>query len=205
MTSALDSLRERRSDIADVFEFMALTGIRWGEARATRVSWMSETPLPQLNVERSHSDRYDEKDPKSWRGTRSIPLSPRAVEIFQAHAAGKRPSDYLFLNKQGGQLKVGVARKFSLGFRRHALRHYAASTWLRLGTPVHEVAEYLGDDPRTVLAVYAHVLGEGQRRDFAQRLAIAERASQNPGNSRATSDRAVSPAVQELDQKGFGI
>ncbi|PYC99754.1 hypothetical protein B4U78_014445 [Microbacterium esteraromaticum] len=74
-------------------------------------------------------------------------LSPRAVEIFQAHAAGKRPSDYLFLNKQGGQLKVGVARKFSLGFRRHDLRHYAALTWLRLGTPVHEVAEYLGDDP----------------------------------------------------------
>ena len=50
------------------------------------------------------------------------------------------------------------------------LRHFAASTWLRLGTPVHEVAEYLGDDPRTVLAVYAHVLGEGQRRDHAQRL-----------------------------------
>lgn len=205
LTSTLDTLRERRSDIADVFEFMALTGIRWGEARAARVSWMSEAPLPQLNVERSHSDRYDEKDPKSWRGTRSIPLSPRAVEIFQAHAAGKRPGDYLFLNKQGGQLKVGVARKFPLGFRRHALRHYAASTWLRLGTPVHEVAEYLGDDPRTVLAVYAHVLGEGQRRDFAQRLAIAERASQNPGNSRATSGHAASPATQDLEQTGFGI
>lgn len=58
--------------------------------------------------------------------------------------------------------------------RVHALRHYAASTWLRLGTPVHEVAEYLGDEARTVLAVYAHVLGEGQRRDHLRRLASAE-------------------------------
>lgn len=205
VTSALSAVRERRPDIADVFEFMALTGIRWGEARATRVGWMSEIPLAQLNVERSHSDRYAEKDPKSWRGTRSIPLSPRAVEIFRAHAAGKRGDDYLFTNKQGGQLKVGVARKFSLGFRRHALRHYAASTWLRLGTPVHEVAEYLGDDPRTVLAVYAHVLGEGQRRDFAQRLGAAEQQSQNPGNSRATSDPALPQTAHPQASNGFGI
>jgi hypothetical protein len=46
-----------------------------------------------------------------------------------------------------------------------------ASTWLRLGTPVHEVAEYLGDDPRTVLAVYAHVLGEDQGREHLRHLA----------------------------------
>ena len=174
IVSTLRDLRERRSDIADVFEFMALTGMRWGEVRAIRASWFTELPLPQLNVERSHSDRYDEKGPKSWRGTRSIPLSPRGVQIIRAHANGKSPSDYLFTNRLGGQLTVNLARKFPLGFRRHALRHFAASAWLRLGTPVHEVAEYLGDDPRTVLKVYAHVLGEGQRRDFAQRLAAAE-------------------------------
>lgn len=205
ITSALGALRERRSDIADVFEFMALTGIRWGEARAARVSWMSETTLHQLNVERSHSDRYAEKDPKSWRGTRSIPLSPRAIEIFQAHSAGKQSSDYLFTNHFGGQLSVGVVRKFPLGFRRHALRHYAASTWLRLGTPVHEVAEYLGDDPRTVLAVYAHVLGEGQRLDFAHRLAAAEVESKNPGNSTATSDPTAPQPAQIPSRDGFGI
>jgi integrase len=159
VAAVLATLRERRSDIADVFEFMSLTGVRWGELRAIRVHWLSEVPLAQLGVERSHSDRYEEKAPKSWRGTRPVPLSPRAAAIFRQHAAGKGPDDY------------------PLGFRRHALRHYAASTWLRLGTPVHEVAEYLGDDARTVLAVYAHVLGEGQRRDHVTRLAAAE----NPG------------------------
>lgn len=156
-------------------------------------------------MDRSHSDRYAEKDPKSWRGTRSIPLSPRAVEIFRAHAAGKEATDYLFTNRHGMQLSVGVARKFPLGFRRHSLRHYAASTWLRLGTPVHEVAEYLGDDPRTVLAVYAHVLGEGQRLDFVQRLAAAEKRFGNRGNSTATSDPAAPESVGTPGEDRFGI
>jgi integrase len=186
VAAVLTVLRQRRSDIADVFEFMSLTGVRWGELRAIRVGWLSEVPLAQLNVERSHSDRYEEKGPKSWRGTRPVPLSPRALAIFRQYAAGKAADDYLFTNQQGGQLSVGVVRKFPLGFRRHALRHYAASTWLRLGTPVHEVAEYLGDDPRTVLAVYAHILGEGQRRDHVRRLAAAEKFGQEPGHSRDT-------------------
>lgn len=175
LTEVLQSVRDRRPDIADVLEFMSLTGIRWGEARALRASSLSESQLPQLLVEKSHSDRFEEKDPKSWRGIRPVPLSPRALDIFNAHAKGKEPNDYLFTNQRGEQLKVGVVRKFPLGFERHNLRHYAASTWLRLGTPVHEVAEYLGDDPRTVLSVYAHILGEDQRRAHAARLAQAER------------------------------
>ena len=174
LAATLQAVRDRRPDVADVFEFMSLTGIRWGEARALRVQSLSLTPIAQLLVERSHSDRYKEKDPKTWRGNRPVPLSPRALEIFKQHARGKSSDDYLFTNRAGNQLAVGVVRKFPLGFERHNLRHFAASTWLRLGTPVHEVAEYLGDDPRTVLAVYAHVLGEDQRRDHADRLARAE-------------------------------
>ncbi|MCB8044042.1 tyrosine-type recombinase/integrase [Microbacterium oxydans] len=172
VASALTELRARRSDIADVFEFLSLTGLRWGELRALRTNALSDVPLPQLIVERSHSDHYEEKEPKTWRGARLIPLSPRAVAIFRDHAHGKPPDAYLFTNRRGAQLSVGVVRKFPLGFRRHALRHYAASTWLRLGTPVNEVAEYLGDDPRTVLAVYAHVLGttSGARTCDASRL-----------------------------------
>lgn len=148
-------------------------------------------PLPQLSVIRSHSDNYAEKDPKSWRGTRLVPLSPRALEIYEKHAAGKRADDYLFTNRHGAQLRVGVVRKFPIGFRRHALRHYATSTWLRLSTPVHEVAEYLGDDPRTVLKIYAHILGEGQRRDFINRLATAEATRKSPDTPRTLELRTL--------------
>lgn len=174
LADKLDEIRGLRPDVADVFEFMSLTGIRWGEARALRASSISRLPLPQLVIDRSHSDNYDEKNPKSWRGERAVPMSPRALELFTNHAREKSPDDYLFTNQLGRQLSVGTVRKYPLGFARHALRHYAASTWLRLGTPVHEVAEYLGDEPRTVLAVYAHVLGERQRREHAERLASAE-------------------------------
>ncbi|WP_193597852.1 tyrosine-type recombinase/integrase [Microbacterium sp. YJN-G] len=205
VTSTLALLRERRSDIADVFEFMSLTGIRWGEARAARVSWLSEHGLTQLNVRRSHSDGYAEKNPKSWRGTRSIPLSPRAVEIFHAHAAGRSTSSYVFTNQLGGQLSANLVRKFPLGFRRHALRHFAASTWLRLGTPINEVAEYLGDEARTVLTTYAHVLGEGQRRDFVDRLAAAESKSQNRVHSTYTWGPESAPPSGPSDRPEFGI
>ncbi|QGU27787.1 hypothetical protein D7D94_08985 [Microbacterium oryzae] len=205
VAAAIAALRERRSDIADLFEFMALTGVRWGEARAIRVHWLSESSFAQLNVERSHSDGYAEKAPKSWRGKRSIPLSPRALEIFRTHAAEKQPTDYLFTNQQGGQLKVGIARKFPLGFRRHALRHFAASTWLRLGAPVNEVAEYLGDDPRTVLTVYAHILGEEQRHGFAQRLAAAEQTFQKSVHSTYTSGSNEAPSAPYAKQERIGI
>jgi len=205
LAAKLATLRERREDIADVYEFKSLTGLRWGELRAARVGWLIELPLAQLSVTRSHSDSYEEKAPKSWRGTRLVPLSPRALALFQKYATGKPADAYLFTNRYGGQLKAGVVRKFSLGFRRHALRHYAASTWLRLGTPVHEVAEYLGDDPRTVLKIYAHILGEGQRRDFVQRLSDAETAQQKPGHHRDT-DGPSSPAMPpHPDSSSFGI
>ncbi|APZ33282.1 hypothetical protein BOH66_02495 [Microbacterium aurum] len=177
LTAAISAVRRKREDIADLYEFKSLTGLRWGELRAARVSWLIERPLPQLIVTRSHSDGYDEKDPKSWRGTRPVPLSPRALAIFHRYARGKQQDEYLFTNRRGDQFKVTTVRKYPIGFHRHALRHYAASTWLRLGTPIHEVAEYLGDDPRTVLRVYAHILGEGQRRDHINRLAAAENSA----------------------------
>lgn len=194
LVESIARVREKRPDVADVFEFMSLTGIRWGEARALRAASLSASPFPQLIVERSHSDKYDEKNPKSWRGIRTLPLSPRAVEIFRQYSERKEPDDYLFTNSRGEQLSVGVLRKFPLGFERHNLRHYAASTWLRLGTPVNEVAEYLGDDPRTVLAVYAHVLGEDQRRDHAERLARAEGRTQSgdPWGTRPLGSEAAS-------------
>ena len=45
----------------------------------------------------------------------------------------------------------------------HDLRHYAASSWLRAGLPVHQVAKWLGHkNASTLLRIYAHVLGEQQ-------------------------------------------
>jgi integrase len=40
----------------------------------------------------------------------------------------------------------------------HVLRHTAATLALTEGVPVHIVAARLGDDPKTVLSVYSHLL-----------------------------------------------
>ena len=40
----------------------------------------------------------------------------------------------------------------------HILRHTAATLALTAGVPVHIVAARLGDDPKTVLSTYAHLL-----------------------------------------------
>jgi integrase len=40
----------------------------------------------------------------------------------------------------------------------HVLRHTTATLALTHGVPVHIVAARLGDDPKTILAVYAHLL-----------------------------------------------
>jgi len=40
----------------------------------------------------------------------------------------------------------------------HVLRHTAATLALTAGVPVHIVAARLGDDPKTVLSTYAHLL-----------------------------------------------
>lgn len=40
----------------------------------------------------------------------------------------------------------------------HTLRHTSATLALTAGVPVHIVAARLGDDPKTLLGTYAHLL-----------------------------------------------
>jgi integrase len=52
----------------------------------------------------------------------------------------------------------------------HTLRHTAATLMLVNGIPVHVAAARLGDDPRTVLDRYAHLLPQSDS-EAAERLA----------------------------------
>ena len=54
----------------------------------------------------------------------------------------------------------------------HVLRHTAASLALTAGVPVHIVAARLGDDPKTVLGVYSHLLPQSDE-IAAERVAAA--------------------------------
>lgn len=173
--AVLAAQRERSAHGALITEFLSLTGLRWGELRAARVSSLRDLPFPALFISRSHSDGYGEKSTKN-RERRSVPLVDRAHAIARGWAAGKLPGDYLATSATGLQVRGNYFRRSvawtttASGYTVHDLRHFAASMWLRNGVPINQVAVWLGDDPRTVLKVYAHVLGEAQDAEALRRL-----------------------------------
>lgn len=176
LAAVLDAQRSRSPHGALITEWLSLTGLRWSELRALRVGDLQDVPFPAVRVLRAASDGYAEKSPKTVRGRRTVPLVARAHEIAKEWAAGKAPSDYLATSATGLQLRGTYFRRAvawtttSPDHTIHDLRHYAASTWLRQGIPINQVAAWLGDDPRTVLRVYAHVLGEAQDMEALRRL-----------------------------------
>lgn len=154
--------------MAEVTEFISLTGLRWSELRSLRVRNLENLTHPAIRVLRAHSEGYEEKGTKTRKG-RSVPLVARAYAIAQQRAQGRAPDDYLFASKTERQLRVNLFRRYlnwgdtAHGYTIHSLRHYAASSWLRAGIPVNQVSEWLGHrNPNTTLRIYAHVLGEAQ-------------------------------------------
>lgn len=168
LLSTISQQRDLNAWMAEITEFLSLTGLRWSELRAVRIKSLQDLPFPALHISRAQSDGYAEKGTKT-RMPRRVPLTARASEIAHERAGARAPNEYLFVSKTGKQLKGGLFRRYvkwtetSRGHTIHDLRHYAASSWLRAGIPVHQVAQWLGHkNPSTTLRVYAHVLGEGQ-------------------------------------------
>ena len=176
LTAIIEAQRERSPHGGLITEWLSLSGLRWSELRALRVADLQDLPFPAVRVLRAQSDGYAEQAPKSARGRRAVPLVSRAHEIAREWASGKSSTDYLATSATGVQLCGSYFRRAvawtttSPDHSIHDLRHYAASSWLRQGVPINQVAAWLGDDPRTVLKVYAHVLGEAQDIEALRRL-----------------------------------
>jgi integrase len=116
--------------------------------------------------------------PKSGRGWRSVALDSATVAALERHRdtqlverafAGDAYDDHdLVFCDELGRLLPPQRLTDAFGRHRrgaglptgtlHVLRHTAASLLLADGVPLHVVAARLGDDPATVLAVYAHPL-----------------------------------------------
>lgn len=193
----LEAQRASSAHYAAITEWTSLSGLRWSESRALPVSDLHDVPFPAVWVRRTQSQGYEEKAPKTGNGERAVPLTDRAREIAREATAGKRPERYLFTSPAGRQLSMNLYRqliKWSVTAPRkrpHMLRHYCASQWLRAGIPINQVAEWLGDDPRTVLKVYAHVMGERQTMEALRRL--NEMASGPSRDPRAFSESVNRP------------
>lgn len=166
LEATLTAIREFSPQSAEVVEFLALTGLRFGELSALRVGHIVELPHPALLVSRSKTGSYMEKGTKSGRA-RKVPLVSRASEIVIRRSLGKAPNDLVFEGPRDGQLAANnFARDAKLrltapGHRLHDLRHTAATNWLRAGIDVKTASKWLGHaDSTTTLRRYAHWMGD---------------------------------------------
>jgi integrase len=130
--------------------------------------------------------------PKSSRSRRTVALYPETVDALRAHHATQLlerdfagsayvDRDLVFADPLGALV---YPQHLSQSFRKHreaagiptgslhVLRHTAATLALTSGVPLHIVAARLGDDPKTVLGVYSHLLPQSDEL-AAERIAAA--------------------------------
>ena len=130
--------------------------------------------------------------PKSARSRRTIALDPSTVDTLRVHRetqllergfAGDAYADHdlVFADELGGAIHPQRLTQWFGEHRKaagiptgtlHTLRHTAATLALTAGVPVHIVAARLGDDPKTVLGTYAHLLPQSDEM-AAERVAAA--------------------------------
>jgi integrase len=117
--------------------------------------------------------------PKSRRSERTIALDPITVDALRHHrelqllerdVAGPAYGpdlDLAFADELGRPVHPQRLTEWFARHRKaagipvgslHVLRHTAATIALTNGIPLHVVAARLGDDPKTILATYAHLL-----------------------------------------------
>ena len=153
------------------------TGLRPGELLALHWPDVHLDNNPRVSVR--HALTYlggvSLKAPKRERSYRTVPLVPAAVAALKGWrraqaaeqlAAGRLWSSawpgLVFTAEDGGPRRVdsyGKALTRALpGTSPHRLRHTYASHLLEAGTPIHHVAELLGDTVATVEGTYSHVL-----------------------------------------------
>ena len=175
LTNLLAKLNRIDPFYSDVVCVFALAGLRWGEARALRVGDIVEVPLAGIRVERSQSEGYSEKAPKSGKA-RFVPIIDQARPALARLIGGKKPADYVFSRDGSAQLWAGRFRQdtnwaqLTGGRRLHDLRHTAACLWLSWGADLATVSGWLGHSSISITDKYVHYLGSLADRSTVAKL-----------------------------------
>lgn len=119
-------------------------------------------------------------------GTREIPLTPRLAQLLGTVEAGAREGHIAVSKRRQPWGQYGLAQAFNrlrkraglAGWTVYSLRHYAITSWLRAGIPIHVVQRMAGHSNLSTTQNYVHFL-KADLEDAARRLATT-------GNSLAT-------------------
>jgi integrase len=160
-----------------LWRLAATTGMRRGELLGL-THLALDLDAARLRVDRQLKADCTFGPPKSRRGERTIALDAETIRVLRQHIetqllerglAGEAYEDHdlVFADELGRLIRpTGLSRTF-VKLRKaagiptgslHILRHTSATIALTEGVPLHIVAARLGDDPKTVLATYAHLL-----------------------------------------------
>lgn len=184
----------------------AFCGLRWGEIGGLKV----ENALINqrvILVRNSISQHDGLKGPKSKAGIRDVPMPPHVAVMLADWLAKhhvKNTLGLVFCSRNGTMIRSGHFHQFMWGpllkrsglmdekdrFHFHALRHFAASSFIEHGLPLTEVAPLLGHSTfDQTLQTYTHPIVGGHRRHHAI--------------DRIAADLLASPVTIEADLIGI--
>lgn len=164
---------DEKGAISDLIEFAALTGARAGELAKAVVSQFDTRTKSMTFITNKGND-----GPRS----RTVPLSPLAAKLLDQLAAGKAPTDRLFLRDDGqpwahsdwDELVREAAKTAQLpaeprtGVCLYTLRHCFITDALLGGIPTLEVARLAGTSVAMIEKHYGHLVADAARKRLAK-------------------------------------
>ncbi|MDI1445958.1 site-specific integrase [Polyangium sp. 6x1] len=168
------------------FRLMADAGLRPNEVRAllrrdVLLRWEKGEPVGGFVSVREGKSHGEIHTPKT--GQREIPVSPELAKLLAPLAKGEREG-HVALNdrrKAWGQWGLDqafgrVAKRAGLeGWSVYCLRHYAITSWLRAGVPVHVVQRMAGHKHLATTQKYVHFMKQDLE-EAARRIANRRRS-----------------------------
>jgi integrase len=157
---------------APMVEFRLSTGLRTGELAALEWRDVSED-CSKITICRAFNSSSGEKRPTKKNKIRSFKMPSNAVRLLQSLP---RTGDLVFPAPEGGYIRADnfskrqwrpILGSLGIDYRRpYTTRHTLASHSLNRGQNVVELAEILGNTPRTIYQNYAGQIGEAKPPDL---------------------------------------